>query len=226
MTSRILLVVLTLGLVLAPAALAADVYVVHGIDGTDLGQVQELPVDINVNGRSVLTNVPFGGVAGPLELPEGEHTLEVRLANGAGTGTLAISGRIDLSLFETAVIVAHLDGHGTARLSKFTVNTGVRAEGQARLALAHAAQAPAVDVSVRGTNGTKGKTRVRGLINGQKSFPAELDEGTYRFTVKATGAKGTVAKLDGVEVGGNLVIVAVGSVVTGTFTVIPVAIGG
>lgn len=219
-----LLLSTVLSLALAPALFAADVYVVHGIDGTDLGQAQELLVDVNVNGANALAGVPFQGVAGPLTLPEGEQTLEVRLSDGAGTGTLVITARVDLALFETAVIVAQLDAAGTPVLRKYTVNNAPLADDELRISLAHGAQAPKVDITARGTQGTKGRLRVRGLANGEVSFPVTAGAGTYNVQIKAPGVKGPVAKLDDLPLAGNLLIVAVGSPANGTFNVLPVAI--
>ena len=223
MLSRILsTAVLGLTLTAAPV-LAGDVYVVHGIDGMDIGQAQELPVDVNVDGGSALTDFQYQNVVGPITLPTGEHTLDVRLSDGAGTGTLVATARVDLALFETAVIVAHLDAQGAITLSKFTVNNADLAAGTARFSVAHAAQASPVNVKANGVNGTKGRDKVDLLTNGSASFPATVGEGDYRFRIQVKGVPGQLV-LNPVSISGNVLLVAIGSVETGSFNVLPVSI--
>lgn len=54
------------------AAAPAQVYVVHGIDGRDLGLDASLPVDVLIDGEScVLPGFEFGSIVGPLPLEEG-----------------------------------------------------------------------------------------------------------------------------------------------------------
>lgn len=212
---------------LASTLSAADVYVVHGIDGTDLGLPQALAVDVNVDGGNAIAGFEFGDVIGPVSLSTGSHELEVRLPDGGapGTGTLVATARVDLAFAETSVVVAHLDQQGTIALTRFTSNAAPLADGDSRIQIAHAAQAPAVDVLARGTLGTRGALRIRDVRNGFGTFPVETPDGTYTFKVKQTGTKGVAAEFADVPIDGNTVIVAVGSIVSGTFTVVPVVIG-
>lgn len=206
---------------LAAPALAADVYVVHGIPGADLGLDPALAVDVDADGAPALTDFEFGDVAGPLDLATGEHVFEVRLA---GDPTVVATARLQLGLNETAVIVASRDANGTIQLSKFTVDTSALDAGQARLAVAHAARLAPVDVTAKGTDGTKGGAKIKALPNGASSLAADVAEGTWKFTIKAAGIKGSVAVLDDVAIAGNVLLVAVGSLEAETFTVIPVSI--
>ena len=114
---------------------AAEVYVVHGIPGADLNLDPTLPVDISVDGGCLLTNVTFGGIAGPVSVATGKHEIEVRVTDGSCTGTLAVTGRVDLALGETAIIIAHLDQNGAPKLTKFTAKQGMLGEGIARIAV-------------------------------------------------------------------------------------------
>ncbi|MGD8726622.1 MAG: hypothetical protein PVH40_03200, partial [Gemmatimonadales bacterium] len=59
----------------------AMVYVVHGINGSDLGLGEMLPVDVEVSGSCVLEGFEFRDIAGPLPLPEGSYDIKVRLAD-------------------------------------------------------------------------------------------------------------------------------------------------
>ena len=63
----------------------ASVYVVHGINGTDIGAGEALPVDVSVSGAGcVLEGVEFRDVEGPLTLDPG--TYDVEFTNGDQPG--------------------------------------------------------------------------------------------------------------------------------------------
>ena len=87
------------GLGAAEAARAAEVYVVHGIPGEDLGLDPRLPDDVEVDGSCVVAGLEFGDVEGPLSLDPGRYTFEISLASdGAGdcAGPLAVAGDFSL----------------------------------------------------------------------------------------------------------------------------------
>lgn len=220
---RMVITALT-GLFLAVApANAGDVYVVHGIPGADLGLPDALPVDVSVDGTcTALAPFEFGSVAGPISLDTGTHELAISLNDGNDdcNGLLVATQRIDVAVFETAVVVANLDANGAVRLTKFTVDTSELAPGQARTAIAHAAKAPSVNIRIGG--GGKSGARIRNLENGEQSFAAVVDDGSYNVRVVPDGFAGVT--LTGVALSGNSLIVAVGSLDKGTFQVIPVAI--
>jgi len=214
-----------LALLVAPAA-AQDVYVVHGINGTDLGLDEELRVDIEVNGACALEDVPFTTVAGPIAFDSGDTRITIRLSDNipmSCTGTLVLDQVINLATFETAVVVAKLDQNGAISLGKYSVDTGALAVGESRVTVAHAAVAPPVNVGLRRTDGP-GAKRLRDLRNGEAGFPVLAPSGTYDVRVKAPFISGPPALFNDVPVDGNVVVVAAGSVANGTFTLIPVAI--
>ena len=69
----------------------STVGVVHGIPGADLGLDPALPVDVLVNGSiCAYTDLQFGQVAPRVELPQGTYDLEVKLSDGACGGDTAI----------------------------------------------------------------------------------------------------------------------------------------
>ena len=200
--SRFLPSLLAFGLA-SSSVFAADVYVVHGIDGTDLGLDQELLVDVSVDGDCALDDVAFGDATAALPFEPGIYDIAIRLSDGieaSCTGTLVAQTRLNVSIFETAVVVAHLDVNGAITLGKFTVKTDPIAEGQARVAVAHAAAAPPVDIQAKGTQGTKGVVRQRLVANGGQSSATDVSVGTYDFKIKPALAKGVVAKLDDVAI--------------------------
>ncbi|MGH0036649.1 MAG: DUF4397 domain-containing protein [Myxococcota bacterium] len=215
----------TLSFALAGAAGAADVYVVHGIDGTDLGLDQALAVDIEVDGSCDLSAVEFGDVAGAVAIETGEVEIDVYLSDGTCGSTQAISGTFDLAIGETAILVAHLDQNGTPTLSKFTADTTALAEGRFRISVAHAAAAPGVIVKLQNQDKKKQRATTEAIRNGQQSFAAVLKEGTYKAKISAAAGGANVATLKDVPLAGNLVFVAVGSLAGDTLDVIPVEIG-
>jgi hypothetical protein len=212
------------GLFLAVAPTSAqEIYVVHGVPGDDLGLPTELAVDVQLNGACTgLAPFEFGGVAGPIPVDAGTSEVAISLNDGNDdcNGTLVATQRIDVAVFETAIVVAHLDQNGAVRLSKFTADTSELLPGQTRTAFVHAAKAPGVNIRVGG--GGKSGARIRNLQNGEQTFAAILDEGTYNVRVVPSGF-GAVT-LTGVALAGNTVIIAVGSLDQGTFQVIPVEI--
>ena len=64
----------------APSKSEGIVYVVHGINGTDLGLSEALPVDVSLNGACALPGFTFGEIVGPLELPVGSYDIAIGLA--------------------------------------------------------------------------------------------------------------------------------------------------
>ena len=133
----------------AQSTLEGEVTVVHGINGMDLGLDEALPVDIAVNGGCALEDVPFRTISDAIALPAGSYAIDVSLSDGVegncDASLLAFSGTADLAVAESATLVAHLDQNGAARLSQFSNQVGPIAPGDTRVAVIHAAAAPAVD---------------------------------------------------------------------------------
>lgn len=211
----------------AAAASASNTYVVHGIPGADLAAPPDLPVDIAVNGDCALPGVTFGEVAGPIDLPAGPKQIAVYLAGGGApcSGPLAITARIDVSVAETAIIIAHLNQTGAPTVSGFTANAGATDPQSGRVAVVHTAQAPAVDLSVSPTGRDHPVAEIEDLKPGEASFPAELPARMYDVAVSAAGGTTPVAVIPfTVDPDISYTVFAVGSLASGTFTVIPVDI--
>lgn len=68
-------------ILLADAAYAARVNVVHGIDGRDIGQARSLPVDVAVNNECLLKGVQFRQ-ASIVELSPATYVFSVHLSDG------------------------------------------------------------------------------------------------------------------------------------------------
>lgn len=219
------------GPILAQPAQAADTYVIHGINGIDLGQSEALPVDIAINGACAFERVEFGEALGPAELDAGPHQIRVSLADEEPcAGPLALSARIDVSIAETAVVVAHLDQQGAPRLSKFTTNADPLDHDDARLTAYHTAAAPKVDLRLRQPGVGGYLAAIKGLGNGSSSFPADVPAGSYELRVSPSTESGAgfnppladiPIALDG---GSAYAIFALGSLANETFTAIPLVI--
>ncbi|MGD8376760.1 MAG: DUF4397 domain-containing protein [Acidobacteriota bacterium] len=155
---RILPGLLLLGMIAAPA-FAQELYVVHGINGTDLGLARGLPMDVKVGDQCRLQDLRFGDIEGPIELETGKYRVEFRLAEGPAPcgGTLVLVDDFSFALGESAAVVAHLTPEAVITATRFRNDLriaetesgffgGIVTEGQARLVVRHAAAAPPLDV--------------------------------------------------------------------------------
>jgi hypothetical protein len=173
------------------AAQNAKVYAIHGIPGGDIGAAPALPVDISVNGGCALTNFQFGQIRGPLSLPAGNYTFEIKLAMPGApcTGPTAIGPAvIPFSAGETATVIAHLTEAGVATASKFANDVSRTGAGRARLVAHHTAAAPAVDVFVSRDlyDPTAPTVSVPGFTNGQQAA-APVQPGEWQAALKLAG---------------------------------------
>ena len=210
-TGRILGAIAGLGLVLGlvPALGAtsgaadtpASITVVHGIPSVGA-------VDVCVGTTALLSAVPFKGVA-TISVPAGTYDITVNIAaTPACTGAVAISapGTV-VPAGANVSAVANIAG-GTPNLAIYANDVSPVAAGSGRVAVYHAANAPAVDILVNGSAGISNLT--------QKTVQsADLPTAAYDFTVTPAGSPGTtVLDLPGVTVpaGKLLQVFAVGAV--------------
>ncbi len=127
-----------------------NVFVIHGIPGTDLGLDRALPVDVSVNGGCLLTNFRFGQIVGPLALGQGTYRVAVHVANTArpcGNDPVIGPANIPVNGGETSAIIAHLTAAGGPTASKFVLDLSPTQMGKARVSAYHTAAAPMVDVA-------------------------------------------------------------------------------
>jgi hypothetical protein len=163
----------------APAPAAATVYVLHGINGTDLGAAQAFPVDVAVNGSCTLQAFSFKDFAGPLALPPGTYAIAISPANTTTpcSNPAAISADVPVTSGINATIVAHLAEGGAPTASVF-VNDFAPASPQ--LFARHAADFSAVDVVV---NPGASQVAFTGLTNSNEDGGGLGATGTYRVTI-------------------------------------------
>jgi hypothetical protein len=199
------------GVSVASAATAATadaaVTVVHGIPNT--------PVDVYANGNKILSDFKFKTVAGPLELPAGSYTVDVRKAGSSATSTPVLSATEQLTGGENATIVAALTASGTPVLTAFGNDTATVSAGDGRLVVRHVAAAPAVDVYA-------GSSKViSGLTSGRQ---AALTVPAGSVSAKVTLSGQTAAVLGPVSVpvtaGMGTVVYAIGSASGKTLTAV------
>ncbi len=207
------------------AASAAQVYVVHGIPGQDVGAAPALNVDICLaGGHPVLSGVAFGDIAGPLDLPAGRYDVEVRLAaTPACSGALAVANTFYVALTENATIVAHLTEQGTPALTKFVNDVRPLAQDRTRLVVRHGAAVAPVNVLV--VRGRKDSELITNLENSDQSSAVNEQAGGFRVYVYPKGslrpALSTSATL---EAGMAYFAYAVGSVEKGSLALVVQAI--
>lgn len=204
---------------LAQPAQAVPTFVAHGIDGDDYGLSPELPVDISVDGKCALKGVEFGQVA-ETDLAVGPHEIKLSLSNGSCGGDLVATGRIDVSLLSTVIVIAHIDVNFAPKISQFTTDASAASEGLVRATAYHTAAAPGVDVRIK-----RGGKIAKNLQNGEQSFPAEVKTGDSVIRVSASGKGSPILEVPVTfEEGFAYAAFAVGSVANETLTVIPVVI--
>jgi hypothetical protein len=202
--------------VTAPPAVAAEkgtVYVVHGVPG--------LTVDVYVNGTATLTSFKPQAVAGPLSLPAGSYTIDIRAAGAAATATPAISKTVSLPAGANVSLVAHLDAAGAPTLTPFVNEVTGIPTGKARLVVRHTAAAPAVDVLANGT------PAFTDLENG-KQAQADLKPGALSAAVALANSTTPVlgpAKLP-LAAGKVTVVYAIGSAEGSTLGLVTQRIAG
>ena len=202
----------------------ASVQVIHGINGTDLGFDEALPVDIAVDGACALPGVSFRDIARDVALPAGSYEIAVSLAD-AGTpcgGLLVVNSRVELAVFENATIIAHLNQGVSPTLTKVSNNVSPLGAHDTRLAVVHAAVAPPVDVRARPKRGSfRDSLFIDGLANGEQSFPSDAPAGSYQVRISPDGSFRSVAQVD-VRLDPQVAYTAfaVGSLANGTFELI------
>jgi hypothetical protein len=207
--------------VLGPTPQAtATIYVVHGINGTDLGAAEALPVDVFISGQGcVLEDVRFRDIAGPLALPTGTYDIRVQLAAAEPcTGDVAIQAAgVQLADGGNVSITAHLAEGGSPTASLFA-NDVAAATGKTKISPRHAADFGPVDIVVNGS------AAYENVPNGA-SATASLDPGTYTVAIQTPDNTTTAFEADlNLEAGTLYAAYAVGTVAKGTFEVLLQAI--
>lgn len=202
---------------------AAELSVVHGVNGTDLGLAEALPVDISLSGSCALKNVPFRTVSSTLQVAAGSHEVVIRLSNGNCTGALVAQTRLDLSINENSTIVAHLSEEGAVRLTKFINDRQPTANNLGRVTLRHTAAAPAVDIWYRARRASR---VVRALRSGEQNG-SETIANSYNFIIYTSSPRRQALPnvSQSVEANQQLIVYVVGSAKKGSLSLITQRLG-
>lgn len=211
------------------AARPAQVYIIHGIPGRDLGlKRNRLPVDIAVNDVCTLTNFKFRQVVGPVELPEGTYNIKISLANKKHPCSNApvIEADVPFAAGESATVIAHLSEAGAPTASKFVNDLTPAASAENGVVVArHTAAVPTVDLLVSLEGSDEVLATIAGVSNGAQAR-AELPVYTKFSVGFAPAGTTTVVASATIEACEDEIAIyhAVGSLTNKTFTIIPLYI--
>ncbi len=198
----------------------ATVYVTHGLPLDNAGTL----VDVYVNGAEAINDFRFGQTVGPLTLPAATYDIEIRTPDGATTlfeQDVAVPGSGNFS------VVASFSAEGSPKLNVFANDTKRAPFGLAKLALHHAAAAPAVDVDaglfpISRFFPKLVKEVVSGAVNGQAAtltLPSFL---RYTADVRVADTSTVVLKANDIRISSKVLtnVYVVGSAAGGTLQVI------
>ena len=140
------------------------------------------PIDVYVDGKPKLRNVPFQAMSDYLTLAAGTHTFDVRAAGAAATAAPAVSASQEFVAGKSYTVAAV--GPIASIIGKvYEDNVTVPAAGKARIRVIHATpSAPSVDVAVKG-----GAVLFPKLEFGTSSTYTEVAAGSYEIEVRDAG---------------------------------------
>jgi hypothetical protein len=210
---RTILVVALAAAALAFSALPSSaggtgtVTVIHGIPG--------VTVDVYVDGNLALEDFAPLTVTDPIDLPAGDHTIDIRPAGALDTDPPIITGSASLPAGANASLVAHLTEAGDPTLGVFVNDLAATPAGEGRLVVRHTAAAPAVDVLAGGS------PVIESLANPDEAT-LTLPAGTVSASVAAAGTtEPVIGPADVPVVAGEVTVVyAIGSLEEETLTVV------
>lgn len=114
------------------------VRVVHGLRG--------LIADVYLNGQLVLPTFRPERATDPIDVPAGDHLVEIRVAGAAMKDRPLLSQSITVPAGFEGSLVAHLDGNGEPTLSTFGDDLDPVSPGRSRVVVRHTAAAEEVSV--------------------------------------------------------------------------------
>ncbi len=199
----------------APLASAANVNVVHGIDGRDLGLARALPVDIAVNGNCSLRGVKFKQSA-IVDLAPADYTITVHLADGSCSQAAVITKQVTIpENVRVFSAVASLSSSGTPQLAVFNVSEFLL---PSTVIVRHLAQAGSVAVkfsssellSSQNSRLRNGKQAALAVLSNRVPYTANIYPGSSRHSIaRLTGvgrSKFTIYNIVGSQKNGFTII--------------------
>lgn len=178
----------------APLASAANVNVVHGIDGRTLGLSRELPVDIAVNGACALKGVRFKEST-IVELAPADYTITIHLADGSCTQPAVITKQVTIpENVRVFSAVASLSRKGTPQLAIFNVSELLL---PSTVVVRHLAEAGGVTVKFSSTELLSSQSKR--ITNGKQATLAVLTNRIpYTANIYPGSSRSSIARLTGV----------------------------
>jgi len=202
----------------------AQVFVIHGIPGIDLGLDPDLSVDVYVDDALAIPGFKFKQKVGPLAFPAGTYNIKIALE---GTTDPVIEADVPFFSNETAVVIAHLTDEGGITASKFVYDMSPISGIKSRFYFNHLANAPTVDVWANRTTGVGNPMfRVDEISNGDKFF-VEVRPKEWLLSLGPTGTGiELTSKHVRLQYAKATLIFALGSLENQTFTFISLRIRG
>jgi hypothetical protein len=201
----------------------ASFVVVHGIPGRAVGATVDpaLPVDVLVGGKyCLLQGFTYGNIAGPFDVPAGTYSVAVSLANPLApcSNSAVISGSVTLTSGEFGAIVAAVSTSGAPTAEVYPIDVSAIPTGMQRFIVAHAADAPAVKVTLTslGPNGSSSSFN----LNPGASNEATVDRHP-KWRLEASAGSTKLGPMEvGVGTQGLVLTFAVGVAADGSATLI------
>lgn len=207
------------------AALVAGIAPVTLAEGEAVARVRVLhaspdapAVDVYADGAEILSDVPFGVISDYLEVPAGEHRIQVVAAGADPAAGTVIDATLTLEGL-TAYTVAATNALAAIE-AQVIVDAPAPTADAAQVRIVHlSGDAPAVDIAPDGADAL-----ITELAYGAASEYLEVPAGDYDLEVRPAGAMDVALDLDGVtlEAGHVYTVFAIGSLAAGTLQVLPV----
>ena len=100
-------------------------------------------MDVWVDGKLTLDNFTPGTLAGPLNVPDGDHKIAITGADATSADNPVIGPvTVDLEAGRDYTAVAHLAADGTPTATLFTNDISASPDGKGKLTVRHVAAAP------------------------------------------------------------------------------------
>jgi hypothetical protein len=174
-------------------------------------------VDIYVNGTEVLSDVPFTGISPYLEVPAGEHQIQVFVASPEPATEGAVIDAMLTFAAGTMTTVAATNNVATIE-AKVIADAPAPVADQAQIRVVHlSADAPAVDIAPDGA-----EPIVPALAYPDATEYLTVPAGDYDLEVRPAGTMDVALQLDPVtlEAGNSYSVFAIGSLAGGTLQVL------
>jgi len=177
----------------ATAQNEADVWILHGINGTDLASDEAFPVDIQLNDAPLLAGVPFRARTDAYQLAPGTYNIKISAADPVNPYSQppVIDVDVTFAADENYTVIAHLTDTAAISASVFMHDLSKTGRGESRAGIYHTANAPAVDVSLNPEFAFVSPIEVPGVTNGLGA-QANLMFGFWDVSLNAAGTMTTV----------------------------------